>query len=138
MAADNSVHFVGNLVRDVELKFIPSGTAVTTSTVAINKSVRVGDKRENKPVYVDVTFWGRSAETLAEYAGKGSKVLVEGELDMDQWESEQGKRTKLKVVCNSFKLLDRKNSSENFTEKKVDSPKVDLQDEYVDDGEVPF
>ncbi len=88
MASFNRVVLVGNLTRDVELKYLQSGTAVTEIGLAIN------DRRKNQqtgewvdePVFVDVTLWGRIAEIASEYLSKGSNVLIEGRLKYDQWE----------------------------------------------------
>jgi single-strand DNA-binding protein len=86
MASFNRVILVGNLTRDVELKYLQSGTAVTEIGLAVN------DKRKNQqtgewidePVFVDITLWGRTAEIASEYLGKGSSVLIEGRLKFDQ------------------------------------------------------
>lgn len=107
MASFNRVILVGNLTRDVELKYIQSGLAVTEIGLAVN------DRRKNQqtgewvdePVFVDITLWGRTAEIASEYLGKGSSVLIEGRLKLDQWEKDGQKRTKLRVVGESLQML---------------------------------
>jgi single-strand DNA-binding protein len=107
MASFNRVILVGNLTRDPELRYITTGTAVTDLGLAMN------DRRKNaagewveEPVFVDVTLWGRQAETASEYLTKGSPVLIEGRLKYDTWETSDGqKRSKLRVVGERMQFL---------------------------------
>jgi single-strand DNA-binding protein len=97
---------MGNMTRDVELKYTAGGTPVTDITLAVN------DRRKNsqgewidETTFVDVTLWGRTAELAGEYLGKGSPLLVEGRLKLDTWESEGQKRSKLRVVCDRMQFV---------------------------------
>ena len=110
MASFNRVILMGNLTRDVELRYIPSGTAVTEITLAVN------DKRKDangqfveETTFVDITFWGRTAEICNEYLGKGSGILIEGRLKLDQWDDKQTgqKRSKLRVTGDRMQMLPR-------------------------------
>lgn len=109
MASFNRVILMGNLTRDVELKYLPSQTAVTNIGLAVN------DRRKNQQgewvdevTFVDVTLWGRTAEIAAEYLTKGSPVLIEGRLKLDSWEKDGQKHNKLKVVGENMRLLGTK------------------------------
>lgn len=106
-ASYNRVVLVGNLTRDPELRYIPSGTAVTEIGLAINerhKSAK-GDWVD-ETVFVDITLWARLAEIAGEYLTKGSSVLIEGRLKFDTWESNDGqKRSKLRVVGERMQML---------------------------------
>ncbi|MCL4193049.1 MAG: single-stranded DNA-binding protein [Thermoguttaceae bacterium] len=107
MASFNRVILVGNLTRDPELRYVPSGMAVTDIGLAVN------DRRKNangewieETTFVDVTLWGRTAEVAGEYLSKGSPVLIEGRLKLDTWEGSDGqKKSKLKVVGEKMQLL---------------------------------
>lgn len=107
MASFNRVILVGNLTRDVELRYVASGMAVCEFGLAVN------DRRKNAqgewvddPVFVDITLWGRTAEVASEYLSKGSPVLIEGRLKYDQWEGNDGqKRSKLRVVGEKMQML---------------------------------
>lgn len=106
MASFNRVILVGNLTRDIELKYTPGGTAVTDIGMAVN------DRRKNangewvdETTFVDVTLWGRTAEVASEYLSKGSPILVEGRLKLDMWETEGQKRSKLRVVGERMQML---------------------------------
>jgi single-strand DNA-binding protein len=106
MASYNRVILMGNLTRDVQLRYTPGGTPVTEVGLAVN------DRRKNQngewvdeTTFVDVTFWGRTAEVAAEYLSKGSPVFVEGRLKLDTWEKDGQKNYKLRVVCDRMQLL---------------------------------
>ncbi len=106
MASFNRVILVGNLTRDPELRYIPSGTAVTDIGLAVN------DRRKNaqgewveETTFVDVTLWGRQAEVATEYLNKGAPVLIEGRLKLDTWEKEGKKQSKLRVVGERMQML---------------------------------
>jgi single-strand DNA-binding protein len=106
-ASFNRVILVGNLTRDPELRYIPSGTAVTDVRLAVNDRVKnANGEWVDEATFVDVTLWGRTAEVAGEYLSKGSPVLIEGRLKLDSWETSDGqKRSKLKVVCLRMQML---------------------------------
>jgi single-strand DNA-binding protein len=109
-ASFNRVILMGNLTRDVEVKYLQSGTAVAEVGLAVNDKRK--DAKTNQWIeettFVDVTFWGRTAEIAAEYLSKGSPVFVEGRLKYDQWETEGQKRSKLRVVCERMQMVGSK------------------------------
>jgi len=108
MASYNRVIIVGNLTRDVELRYIPSGTAVTDITLAVNERIKRNDQWVDEANFFDVTMWGRTAEVAAEYLSKGSNVLVEGRLRQEKWEQDGQKRSKVKVICDKMQMLGSK------------------------------
>ena len=106
MASYNRVILVGNLTRDPELRYIPSGTAVTEIGLAVNDR-RKGPNGEwiEETTFVDVTLWARQAEIASEYLSKGSSVLVEGRLKLDTWEKEGKKNYRLRVIGDRMQFL---------------------------------
>ena len=107
MASYNRVLLMGNLTRNPEIRYTPSGTAVVDLGLAVNESFKnkAGETVE-QTCFVDVVVWGRQAETSVEYLHKGSPVFVEGRLQLDQWESPQGeKRSKLRVRADRVQFL---------------------------------
>jgi single-strand DNA-binding protein len=108
MASYNRVILLGNLTRDVEMRYTPGGTAVTDIGLAVNDR-RKGQNGEwvDETTFVDVTLWGRTAEVASEFLNKGAPVLIEGRLKLDTWEAEGQKRSKLRVVCDRMQLLGR-------------------------------
>jgi len=105
MASYNRVVLVGNLTRDVELRFTPQGTAVTDISLAVNERVKRNDQWVEEANFFDVTLWGRTAEVAGEYLGKGSSILIEGRLKLDRWEQEGQKRSKIKIVGERMQML---------------------------------
>lgn len=105
MASFNRVILVGNLTRDPELRYIPSGTPVTDIGLAVNDRVKRGDQWVEETTFVDVTLWARTAEVASEYLSKGSPVLIEGRLKLDRWEKDGQKFSKLKVVGERMQML---------------------------------
>jgi single-strand DNA-binding protein len=108
MASYNKVILVGNLTRDPELRYTPKGTALAKIGMAINRVYKTdtGESKE-EVTFVDVDAWGRSAETISQYMKKGSPILIEGRLKLDQWDDKQTgqKRSKLGVVVEGFQFL---------------------------------
>jgi len=108
MAANlNKAMLIGNLTRDVELKYTASGAAVANFGLAVNRTYTNSDGEKMDDVcYMDIVAWNRLAEVAGEYLSKGQPIFVEGRLQMDTWEQEDGqKRTKLKVVAQNIQFL---------------------------------
>ena len=114
MASLNQVFLVGNLVRDPDLRYAPSGDAVANLRVAVNRvyNTREGEKRE-ETCFVTVVVWRKQAEVCGEYLNKGSPILVEGRLQSRSWETSEGeKRSTLEVVARRVQFLSRKGKEE--------------------------
>lgn len=109
MASLNKVILIGNLTRDPELKYSPKGTAITKIGLAVNRQWKSesGEKKE-EVTFIDCTAFGKQAETIGQYLKKGRPLLVEGRLNLEQWDDKQTgqKRSKLGVVLESFQFLD--------------------------------
>jgi len=108
MAASlNRVVLVGNLTKDPELKFIPSGQAVCNLRMAMNRKWKAANGEwKDESTFVGVVVWGKSGEACGEYLKKGSPVLVEGRLQSRSWETEDGqKRSILEVVSERVQFL---------------------------------
>jgi single-strand DNA-binding protein len=108
MASFNKVILIGNLTRDPELRYTPKGMAIAKIGLAVNRTWRTeaGESKE-EVTFVDVDAFGRQAETLAQYMKKGSPLMIEGRLKLDQWDDKQSgqKRSKLGVVVEGFQFL---------------------------------
>src|SRR5687768_13079011 len=106
MASYNRVILLGNLTRDPELKYIPSGMAVSEIGMAVNdRRKSANGEWVEETTFVDVTLWGRTAEVASEYLSKGSSVLIEGRLKLDTWEKDGKKNYKLRVVGERMQML---------------------------------
>ena len=109
MASFNKVILMGNLTRDPELRYTPKGTAIAEISLAINRKWKseTGEAKE-EVTFVEVATYGRTAEVIAQYLKKGRPIMVEGRLKLDQWDDKTtgAKRSKLRVVCESFEFID--------------------------------
>lgn len=109
MASFNRVILVGNLTRDPQVKYTPSGQAVSEIGMAVSRSWfdKNTNQRKEDVTFVDVTLWGRTAEIAGEYLAKGRPVLIEGRLQLDQWDDKETgqKRSKLRVVGETMQML---------------------------------
>jgi len=107
MANYNKVMLIGNLTRDPQLRYTPSQMAVCDFGLAVNRRMRTsGGEQKEEVCFVDITAWGKQAETLSKYVTKGRQLFVEGRLTFDQWETQDGqRRTKLKVTLEGFQFL---------------------------------
>ena len=109
MASFNKVILLGNLTRDPQVRYTPSGTAVAEIGLAVNRYWfdKQSNSRREETTFVDVTLWGRDAEVSGEYLAKGRPVLIEGRLQLDTWDDKQSgqKRSKLRVVAERMQML---------------------------------
>ncbi len=115
MANFNKVILAGNLTRDPELRYTPSGKAIAKFGLAINRNwtTDTGEKKE-EVTFVDIDAFGRQAEVISQYVKKGRPILIEGRLKLDQWDDKQTgqKRSRLGVVLESFSFLDSNRGGE--------------------------
>jgi single-strand DNA-binding protein len=107
----NKVLLLGHLTRDPELRATPKGASVAQFGLAVNRSFKTetGETRE-ETTFVDLEAWGRQAEAVSRYLGKGSACLVEGRLRLDTWEDKASgeRRSRLRVVAENVQFLDRR------------------------------
>jgi len=115
MAAYNLVVLMGNLTRDPEVRFTPSGVAVASFGLAVNNRYKKDGNVVDEVSFFDVEAWQKTAELCGEYLAKGRPVLIQGRLKQDRWEDDNGnKRSKIKVVATAVQFLG--------TKEKEDAP----------------
>jgi len=130
----NEVIVSGRLTKNSELRYTPSGTAVTDVVVASNRIWSKDSDRQEETTFVDVTIWGRQAESLQEYLVKGRHIMVVGRLKLNKWETDEGdKRSKLTMVAEKINLTPgggpKNNKPQSESENKSNAKVVE---------EVPF
>jgi single-strand DNA-binding protein len=128
----NRVFLAGNLTRDIETRQA-GGSTVGKFGLALNRKFKTqaGEQRE-EVTFIDCEAWGRTAEVMQQYLGKGSPVLLEGRLKLDQWEDKDGgKRSAIRVVVESFQFVGGK--GEHATKAKG----VPM-DEPMGEDDIPF
>ena len=161
----NRIVLVGHLTRDIELRYTQSGAAIGSSGIAVTRKFNVNGEKREETCFIDITFFGKQAETANQYLNKGSKLLVEGRLKFDQWTDNNGQnRSKHTVAVENMEMLgEPKQSNQGYqqggypnqrpqqnTPKKqqqppkdyhvdYDAPEIDVDAKYDDDDEtIPF
>lgn len=155
----SKVVIMGNLVRDPETRSTTSGTNVTSFSVAVNRSYRDSSGNQKEDVsFFDCTAWGKMGETIAQYAKKGTGILLSGRLSQQSWEDKTSgqKRSRVEIVVEDFNFVGGGNGGEGAStsssaksSKKSDKsegaePEVVPDDIPEDDGgevsldEIPF
>mgnify|MGYP004454531631 FL=1 len=152
MPSFNKVILLGNLTRDPDSRQTQSGTVICRFTIAVNRSYTSQDGTlRDEACFIDIECFGRTAENVAKYFGKGKPILVEGRLRQDTWEDKttNQKRSKLVVVLERFEFVGGKNSEGGF-EKSYDyessspsqrqpvSRQRDVAKDDLEDDDVPF
>ena len=109
----NKIILVGNLTRDIELRYTQGGAGIASAGLATTRKFTSNGEKKEEVLFVDITFFGRSAEVANQYLRKGSKILVEGRLKLDQWTDQEGqKRSKHGVIVESMQMLDSKEQNQ--------------------------
>lgn len=135
---------LGNITRDIELKYLPSGGAVATTAIATNRKFKKQDGSQGEEVcFIDITFFGRSAEIANQYLGRGKKILIEGRLKLDQWTDQQGvKRSKHSITVEEMHMLGDKGERQEpevIVNRTPDAKyQSDIPEIDINDDEIPF
>ncbi|MDA3053545.1 single-stranded DNA-binding protein [Campylobacter sp. JMF_03 NE3] len=103
----NKVVLVGHLTRDIELRYLQTGTAIGKSAIAVTRKYTANNgQKAEETCFIDITFWGRIAEIANQYLRKGSKCLIEGSLKFEQWQDQNGQnRSKHSVSVENMEML---------------------------------
>lgn len=141
----NKIILVGNLTQPIELKYSASGLAIAKTGIATNRKFKSQEGESKEEVcFIDITFFGRSAEVANQYLRKGSKVLIDGRLQFEQWVDQNGqKRSKHSVVAETMQMLDSKSESALQQEShpqigQQEKVSVGISEIDIDDIDIPF
>lgn len=109
MTGFNKVILIGNLTKNPEVRYTPSGTPVASFGLAVNRKFRQADELRDEVCFVDIVVFGKQAEHCGQYLSKGNGVIVDGRLQQRRWESEDGqKRSKHEVVAQTVTFLPKR------------------------------
>jgi single-strand DNA-binding protein len=108
MPSLNRVFLIGHLTREPELRYTPEGTPLAEIALAISRAWRDEGQKREEVTYVDVVLWGRLSEVAQRYLTKGRPVFIEGRLELDIWERDGQKHSRLRVVGENMQLLGSK------------------------------
>lgn len=152
MASLNKVLLIGNLTRDPEVRYLPSGAAVGDLRLAVNRKYKTQQGEDKEEVcYVNVSVWGRQAETCGQYLSKGRPVLIEGRLRFEEWEKDGQKQNRLSVTAERVQFMgggrgeggggmDRndEDADQSASAPSRQTAPPARNDEAVDDDDLPF
>jgi len=133
----NTVTLVGRLTRTPELKYANNGTAILNLSLAVNRSVKRGDKWEDEASFFDVSLIGKQAEALSRYLDKGKQVAVTGSLVQDRWEKDGVKRSRVKIQADGLQMFGKADSASSGRSKPVDNVKQAFGAENFE-SDIPF
>lgn len=152
----NKVVLLGNLTRDVEIRYSQNNSAIAKTAIATSRKFTANGEKKEEVCFIDLTFFGKSGEIAHQYLKKGSKVLIEGRLSFEQWNDTSGqKHSKHSVIVENMQMVDSKsNTSKDVDEESYSqiqkiqsdiSPKhmSSIQsnnpfDEKIKDEDIPF
>jgi single-strand DNA-binding protein len=131
MTDNNVVSINGRLVREAELRFSTSGTVILRFSIAVNRSVKKGDKWEDEASFFDCAMFGKMAEGVHKYLNKGKQVSIIGELVQNRWEKDGQSRSKVEIIVNKLQLLGGKDEQKQSYQQEPQGP-----ENFEDD--IPF
>lgn len=160
----NRIVLVGHLTRDIELRYTQGGAAIGSCGIAVTRKYTLNGEKREETCFIDITFFGKQAETANQYLNKGSKLLVEGRLKFDQWQDSNGQnRSKHSVAVEVMEMLGggqqqdgySQNSNQGYQQRpqqsapkkpqqqkppeSYDAPEIDVDDDKYDNDEtIPF
>ena len=139
---------MGNLTRDPELRSTPSGAQVCGFSVAVNRTYKDSSGANQESVsFIDCSAWGRAGEIIAQYAKKGSGILISGRLEQRSWEDKEGqKRSRVEIVVEDFNFVGGNGDGgasggsrgSSSSAAAADVAPDDISDEPIDLSEIPF
>lgn len=141
----NKVILMGNMTRDCEVRKLAGGTSVSAFGMAVNrkwKDTATGEMKE-EVLFIDCTAWGKTGENIARFFRKGSRILIDGRLKMDEWQDKATgqNRTKIGVVVEGFDFVDKKADDASAAPARTAQrtpPPSRTQAPPLDDASIPF
>jgi single-strand DNA-binding protein len=138
MISFNKVILLGNLTRDPEVRYLPSGTAVASFAIAVNRRYKQGEETKDEVSYIDIVVFGKTAENCGQYLNKGDGVLVDGRLQQRRWETEDGqKRSKVEVVAQTVNFMPKRSGQAPAASGRGEAEPLPPEPP-ADEGDIPF
>jgi len=139
MVSYNKVILIGNLTKDPEIRYTPSGTPVANFRLAVNHKYKQGEDLKEEVCYIDVVVFGKQAENCGQYLNKGQSVIVDGRLQERRWETEDGqKRSKHEVVAQAVRFMPKRGEAAPPSGKAESIPEDVEPAVGSPDNDVPF
>jgi single-strand DNA-binding protein len=119
----NKVVLLGNLTRDIEIRYSQNNSAIANTGIATSRKFTTNGEKKEEVCFVDLTFFGRTGEIAHQYLRKGSKVMIEGRLSLDQWTDDKGqKHSKHSIIVETMQMMGSKTNGEEISETTYDAP----------------
>jgi single-strand DNA-binding protein len=135
----NNVTMIGHLGKDPELKFLPTGTALCSFSLAVNNRQKVEGEWKDVPMWFKVRLWGKSAEKVSQSLSKGSPCLVNGRLSIEQWTSGEGKNmTSLVIDSTECTFLGDRPQGNAERPRAATAPAPTTEAPSISDDDIPF
>jgi len=140
----NRVILVGNLTRDIEMKYPQGGMAIAKTAIAISRKFKSNTGEQKEEVcFIDITFFARNAEVANQYLRKGSRILIEGRLVLEQWVNQnKQKRSKHSVTVDMMQMMDVKHTNITMQNKEphayINIPKNEDLELDIEEEQIPF
>jgi single-strand DNA-binding protein len=141
MASFNKVILIGNLTRDIELKYLPKGTAVCNLSLAVNRRWKTESGEEKEDVYfAECKAFGKQAETIAQYVKKGHPLMVEGRLTREEWDDKKTgeKRSTTRIMIETFQFLKGRDEGAAPAPRRETAPAAAAPKPDLDADDLPF
>ncbi len=139
MVSFNKVVLLGNLTRDPEVRYTPSGTAVASFAIAVNRRYKQGDETKDEVSYIDIVVFGKQAEACGQYLNKGDGILVDGRLQQRRWDDKETgqKRSKIEVVAQSVNFMPKR-SGQQAAGARGGAESEPMPEPPVGEDDIPF
>lgn len=140
----NKAILLGNITKDIELRNTPSGAVVANFSIATNESVKKGENWENLTTFHDIVAWGKNAENISRFFGKGSKILIEGNIRKRDWTDKNGvKRTITEILLERFEFVEKMTKKEDgqYSQpepKFEDTQELQEREDEIKIEDIPF
>ncbi|QLI06120.1 single-stranded DNA-binding protein [Candidatus Campylobacter infans] len=132
----NNATLLGNLTRDIELRYLQDGTPKATSAIAVNKRYRDRNgQQQEKVMFINLNFWGKTAEIANQYLRKGSRLLIDGEIELQQWQDQNGQwHSRHEIQVEKMQMLDSNQNAQPSTNQNVQmsAPQQEPQSQQVE------
>ncbi len=138
MVSFNKVILLGNLTRDPEVRYTPSGTAVASFAIAVNRRYKQGDETKDEVSYIDIVVFGKQAEACGQYLNKGDGILVDGRLQQRRWDDKETgqKRSKVEVVAQSVNFMPKRSGQAAAASSRGEAEP--MPEPPVGEDDIPF
>jgi len=140
----NNVNVIGRIGKEIEIKFLTSGSAIANFSIAVNQDYKKQDgTKVEKTSWFDITAFGKTAENVNKFFKKGSMIGITGELEQQTWtDNNQQNRSKVVIKLQSFTFIDKANSNNNAPQQQYNAPQQQVQNNHqmpvYDNDEIPF